>query len=31
MAATPYIVRPAFTLLGLGWLLRLRRFPGENF
>ena len=31
MAATLSIILPIFMLLGLGWLLRLRRFPGEEF
>jgi len=31
MATTLTVILPIFMLLGLGWLLRLRRFPGEEF
>ncbi len=31
MATTLFVILPIFMLLGLGWLLRLRRFPGDEF
>jgi len=31
MATTLFVILPIFMLLGVGWLLRLRRFPGEEF
>lgn len=31
MVTTLSVILPIFMLLGLGWLLRLRRFPGEEF
>ena len=31
MATTLFVILPIFMLLGVGWLLRLRRFPGEDF
>ncbi|MDA1100711.1 MAG: AEC family transporter [Proteobacteria bacterium] len=31
MATALFVILPIFMLLGVGWLLRLRRFPGEEF
>lgn len=31
MVTTLSVILPIFMLLGVGWLLRLRRFPGEEF
>ena len=31
MTTTLTVILPIFMLLGLGWLLRLRRFPGNEF
>ncbi|MDP6875304.1 MAG: AEC family transporter [Alphaproteobacteria bacterium] len=31
MLTTLTVILPIFMLLGLGWLLRLRRFPGDEF